>query len=420
MKNRFLWLLILGVALFTACSDDDDKPLIAPSDLNTTFGEGETTLNMTYGGAALIGKQVKFSTTNSKTATLTLTDVIPGQAETTIDDIQLVEDNDKYTFEGTTSISRSTASQGSIAYNGSVKKGELTLNLTVTMPDSQGWAKTYQLGDYTTIADGQNLVVATGAGYVNYVITNDGKEDDSQGQLYKSMLSLMLPQVLQSVTLELDGNVRANYVTGNDIQFEMDWIFSFLGPTKVPSEEVFTALIPTEGWIQSPKNLAYWFEKDGRLYLKLDIPAIIAQAGGSAGDATISTIINTILNENVATIKALLEGVLPGISEISDATFTMLLDWVKNGIPLNIKATGGHTYIYLDRSAFDTIMVDNETSKEDYEYGQKADLMKLMTLLIQAELIPEEYNGIIFLVAGMCQNWPNTSSFDLGLDLIAQ
>ena len=129
MKNRFLWLLILGVALFTACSDDDDKPLIAPSDLNTTFGEGETTLNMTYGGAALIGKQVKFSTTNSKTATLTLTDVIPGQAETTIDDIQLVEDNDKYTFEGTTSISRSTASQGSIAYNGSVKKGELTLNL---------------------------------------------------------------------------------------------------------------------------------------------------------------------------------------------------------------------------------------------------------------------------------------------------
>ena len=94
MKNRFLWLLILGVALFTACSDDDDKPLIAPSDLNTTFGEGETTLNMTYGGAALIGKQVKFSTTNSKTATLTLTDVIPGQAETTIDDIQLVEDND--------------------------------------------------------------------------------------------------------------------------------------------------------------------------------------------------------------------------------------------------------------------------------------------------------------------------------------
>ena len=178
MKNRFLWLLILGVALFTACSDDDDKPLIAPSDLNTTFGEGETTLNMTYGGAALIGKQVKFSTTNSKTATLTLTDVIPGQAETTIDDIQLVEDNDKYTFEGTTSISRSTASQGSIAYNGSVKKGELTLNLTVTMPDSQGWAKAYKLGDYTTVASGKKLAVATGAAYVNYVITEDGEDDN--------------------------------------------------------------------------------------------------------------------------------------------------------------------------------------------------------------------------------------------------
>lgn len=418
MKNK-LWLLILGVALFTACSDDDDKPLIAPSDLNATFGAGETTLNMTYSGSALIGKQVKFSTTNSKTAILTLTDVIPGQAETTIDDVQLVEDNDKYTFEGTTSLSRSTASQGSIAYNGFVKKGELSLNLTVTMPDSQGWAKAYRLGDYTTMEAGKNRVVATGAGYVNYVITNDGKEED-QGQLYKSVLSLMLPQVLQSVTLESDGNVRASYVTGRDIQFEMGWVFSYTSPTMVPTEEDFTALIPTEGWIQSPKNLAYWFEKDGKLYLKLDIPAIIAQAGGSAEDATLSTIITTILNGDVTTIKALLDKMLPGISEISDATFTMLLDWVKNGIPVNVKSASGHTYLYLDRAAFDPIMVDNETPKDDFEYGNKADLMKLLMAMIKADLIPEDYQAVVILAVGMCQNWPNTSSFDFGLDLIAQ
>ena len=415
MKNRFLWLLILGVALFTACSDDDDKPLIAPSDLNTTFGEGETTLNMTYGGAALIGKQVKFSTTNSKTATLTLTDVIPGQAETTIDDIQLVEDNDKYTFEGTTSISRSTASQGSIAYNGSVKKGELTLNLTVTMPDSQGWAKAYKLGDYTTVASGKKLAVATGAAYVNYVITEDGEDDNTSGILFRNILCPMLPQVLQSITLESDGNVRANYVTGNEIQFDMKWALA-----SAPTEDALAQFIPTEGWIQSPKNLAYWFEKDGKLYLKLDIPAIIAQAGGSAEDATISTIINTILNENVATIKALLEGVLPGISEISDVTFTMLLDWVKNGIPLNVKIVSEHTYLYLDRAAFDPIMIDNETPKDNYGYGQKADLMKLLMAMIKADLIPTDYQGAASLVLEMCQNWPNTSSFDLGLDLIAQ
>ena len=103
---------------------------------------------MTYSGVELQGKQVTFNTQDNKTATLTLKDIIPGKTEMTIGNIQLVEGNEMYTFEGSTSISRSIESQGNISYSGSVKKGVLTLNLNVSFTDPANLVKTYTLTDY--------------------------------------------------------------------------------------------------------------------------------------------------------------------------------------------------------------------------------------------------------------------------------
>ena len=145
MKKNLLYLLMAVFALnFISCKDDDNSPIIPAEDLNMTFGTDENTvLNLNYSNSPISGKQVKFNTKDNKTATLTLLDVIPGQSETIINNIQLVEGENEYTFNGNSAMTKATA--GSIAYSGSIKKGELNLKLNVTMPDPKGWAGTYSL-----------------------------------------------------------------------------------------------------------------------------------------------------------------------------------------------------------------------------------------------------------------------------------
>lgn len=123
-------MFILATFTFAACNNDDETPLISPTDLNTTFGaDAESKLTLTYSETPLAGKQVQFNTTDSKTATLTLKDVIPGETETVITDIQLVEGEGQYTFNGSSTTTRTAGIV--VAYAGTVKKGELTLNLSV-------------------------------------------------------------------------------------------------------------------------------------------------------------------------------------------------------------------------------------------------------------------------------------------------
>lgn len=424
MKNRFLWLLILGVTLFTACNDNDDKPLIAPEELNTTFGTGESILKMTYGGVELLGKQVTFNTQNSKTATLTLKDIIPGKTEVTINDIQLVEANEMYTFEGSSSISRSTASQNSISYSGSIKKGELSLNLNVTFADDSHLLKTYTLNDYvkeklTYQWGGKPNTIAScteGALYVNWVAKDENNEYGvSYGKSYRAIGSIILPQILQSITLNEDGNVQAAYYTGtNEIAFKPLWF------ALVPTAEQVKALIPTTDWTNSPKNLAFWFIKDNKVYVKLNIANIIAQTMTEAPASTSSTnnfdlasIINMALQADAATIKNLIKQFANiDINSISDESINTLLKWINTGFPLNVKQEENHTYLYFDKEALETFLKPSDPTDP-----ASADIMKLWDILTKAEVIPSAYSQAKLLIQYLPQYWSITESIGLGLDL---
>lgn len=417
----FVSLFISTMLAFTGCDKEDEyQPIIPPTDLSTTFGvDANTKLNLNYSETPLSGKQVAFSTTDSRTATMILKDIVPGEAETTINDIQLIEGNSEYTFEGNSTITR--ASSLAIGYSGTVKKGELTLNLNIQIADPKGWAKTYTLGEYVTEKlvyngfENENATIAS-ALYMSWKVNENPNEiGTAMPIMFRCIAGAILPQVLQSVTLEADGNVGAKYSTGNAIQFNPSWVF------KSPTKEEALGLIPTKGWLQSPKNLAHWFEKDGKLYIKLNISAILSQAlsnGESGNNAQLGNMINTILgSSDAAAIKTLLKSFGLDISTISDATINMLLSWVKEGIPMNVKTENGHTYIYLDKTAFDSLMTDNETPQNDSSFGEKSDILKLWLLLTEAGIIPQEYQlaGILFM--GMPQNWPATTEFNIGLDL---
>ncbi len=430
MKNKLLFLVMfLGVALFSGCSDDDD-PMIPPTDLNTTFGEGETMLNMTYGGTALVGKQVKFNTTDSKTATLTLLDVVPGQAETIIDGIQLVEDNDMYKFEGSTSFSRAEATQGSIAYSGSVKKGELTLNLTINMPDDQGWAKTYGLSEYTC-----GPAEYLGAPLANWAYSGalycdwKGEEEGHYGFMLAGILRVagaaLLPQVIEMINLETDGNITANYIEDPNIQFDQSMIMGIFLGSGAPTVEQIQSLIPIDGWEKSSKNLAFWFEKGDKMYIKLNIPAIIAKSMTDDGtnNAMINTIVSGVLNGDASTIKQLAQGFKIDLSKVTDKSINILLDWVKNGIPMNVKNEDGHTYIYLDKDSLESFVAGRDSGEVDEVWGDPimtSDLLEVWNALVAANMIPEEMEAAGALLTMISGTWVGTTEFGLGFDLVAQ
>ncbi len=402
MSKKLLYLLTLicSICLFTACGDDDEKK---EEEIDNSWEqvagtyEGEK-LVFSYGETPLTGKKVTFSASSGTNGTLALTNVIPGEDATTISDIKVV----KSEFSGT-----ATTTNANVEYTGSVKDEVMTLKLTVVMNDPNGWAKAYKLADYTTGELEYNghtnpSAVLGGAGYVNYVcVTSASDFGTSYGAMFRGLFGILLPQVLNSVTLGTDGTITAEYMKGKGVTFDQSWIF------QSPAKETAEALFPTSGWLDAPKHLAYWFHKDGKLYTKLDLGNIITQVMGSDAEG-MSGIINQIMSSDPATLKGLLGTMLGTEIPVSDETIALLQNWAVNGIPMNVKTENGHTYLYLDKATFDPIMKMRDGS---------SDLLNIWNMLSTAGIIPAEAAMAGMLLTSISTNWDATEAFDLGLDL---
>lgn len=399
-KLVYLFALICSIGLFTGCSDDEEEKVDNSWEELVGDYSGEN-LVLSYGDMALTGKKVTFSATSGNNGKLLLNNIIPGENETTISNVEVKNSE----FSGT-----ATTTYANVEYAGSVKEKVMTLKLTVVMNDPNGWAKTYSLADYTTGPleyngyENPNAVLA-GAGYINYVcVTSSSDYGTSYGAIFRGVFGILLPQVLNSVTLGTDGTITAKYIKEGKIEFKTDWIF------QSPTKEVVEALIPTSNWLDAPKHLAYWFHKDGKLYMKLDLGNIIGQVMGSNADG-MSDIITAVLTSEPAQLKQLLAGLLK-VSEIpvSDETIALLQNWAVNGIPMSTKTENGHTYIYLDKNAFDPIMKMRDGS---------SDLLNLWNMLSSAGIIPPDAALAGLLLQPISGNWDVTEAFDLGLDLKA-
>lgn len=403
-KLFYFFTLICCLSLFTACSDDDEEQV--DNSWQELVGEysGEN-LVLSYGEMTLTGKTVTFSATGSSDGKLLLNNIIPGENETTISNVEVKNSE----FSGT-----ATTTYANVEYAGSVKDKIMTLKLTVVMNDPNGWAKTYRLADYTTGQIDGAVKALTGGLYMNWNAPEYNAAGSLSG-LIRTIGGIIFPQLLQTVTLETDGNITANYHKGA-IQFDEKMIMALLFNRPAPTAEEVNALIPTDGWLESPKNLAHWFVKDNKLYVKLNITAIISQSMKENADG-MSDIISQVLQGEPATIKTLLGGMLGvDFSSISDEIIVMLQDWINNGVPMNVSNNNGNTQMYLDKSAFTPLMYDPNVKETD---GMNAELIKVWMLLSEAKIIPEEATAALLLLINIPQNWDKTDAFDLGLDLKA-
>lgn len=271
--------------------------------------------------------------------------------------------------------------------------------------DPQGWAGTYGLGDLS-VGDldygGTNPrpnVPLSGAFYIDWDTPdatpyNVGKMNTVT---FRGILGIILPQVLNTVTLGEDGNITASY-SSDAITFDMSML------TKIPSID---ELIAGKVWLQSPEDLAYWSEQSGKLKVKLNVDAIIKQAledSGNSDNSEISNLVSSLLGD-ANQLKAILTTM--GV-DVSDLTINTLLNWVKNGVPLNVKTENGHTYIYLDKGQLDMLFKAGTDGTSDF-----SKLMKVFS-----SLIPKDYQMVVSMLNMIPDNWEATEVFSIGLDLI--
>ena len=329
MKNRFLWLLILGMALFAGCSDDDDDPKL---DLNASYASSE--LNLTYSGEAMSGKYVTFNTNDGKIAEITLgganislgrsdlpvsgalvnPGVVPGESMVKFS-VVLQQVGNGYTFEG-----EHQAGNYVMNYKGAVEKGKLSLALDVTFEKDELMGDAWPLRSYNPYGQAQRPLHAvwnstTPFSVVLLPIPGAQPMDLQPGDLItlvsavgmipvgdkKISLNEALLRLLKSVTFRKDGNIVASY-----------------------SDAVNMA---SPEFQDSPLNLAHYALKNGKLYLYLNVDAIIAtmqQAKSKALD-----------------METILPMILPDLME--------LLPMLSSGIPLGYTIDGNQLAVYIDK-----------------------------------------------------------------------
>ena len=390
--SKKLFYVACMALLLVSCEKTYNDKLFWPGEISQEYGSyiKPYTLDLTYSGEKLAGKTVNFKTEDSETGTLTLNDIIPGENTTPINDVQLNESGEKdaYTFNGTSV----TETGAEVKYSGKITPKAMQLSLEVTMAHYGSVANTYVFPAYSHTTTEEVTVRNSGASYVNITVKEESESIKpiilQIKQMATNVLDVLFPYILKDLTLERNGLVTANYTTSS---INFDEIIEIANANKTDAE--FKSLLRQRTYVPSPIGLAYWNQTDDNSFvLQLNIPAIISlitQNNGQEidnqliigiGEALIKSdpvrlklalsALNTVLNNQILTY----------ILKVDDATFTMLMSWLKNGIPMEIsQTTKDHTYIYFNKESL-TPFVNIISSL------LKMDLKEVTTLLDKMEI----------------------------------
>ncbi len=434
MKKLSILLIscLAGVStLLTSCSEDHYGP--APVDVTANYSNKLSNANpnlvLTYNGETMIGKSVDFSTVTGETAIVTLYDILPGEKALKIMSIPLSGDSEGYSFSGN---SKGNETLSTFRYEGRVTKGKLTLNISdIQMANAELWANTYKL---PAVVNGTKRIIDTNDSweyiwkevdgqvlnapcyfYADVEASESGAATQTWGSTIQNIVSYILPQVLQEVTLGVDGNITASYSTEPLSGIDIMTILGFLG-TPI-TQDMITPNIVDRTYIPSPKGFAYWFQKDGKLMLKLDLGNIIASIAGNSDKYMDANIINAIieavsqmdamkLKELLATLNQSLKNeTLEFLVNINDTSFKTIFNWLTTGIPMQVTLKEGHTYIYLDKEGFTPI----------------AKLLPNLSPLITS-MLPENMQGfggiISAFLEGISTAFQTPDKIEFGLELV--
>ena len=295
MKNKFLLLLILGVAFFASCSDDDKDPF-----KNYSADYSGDKLALKLNGKEFSGTSVSFNSENKKNATITLNKLIPGEPALEVKNL-IVEElaGDDYTFAG-----ENKNDDRIVLVEGAVKSGVLSLNTSFKVISKVvgEWmlAKPEMDDSYNMVSSCIHLEIVTDVDSIAFPIwgklpINPNPEIEGDLGLTTLLQTLgggILPGLLKKMNLKEDGNLIASYhqITGIQDLFQPD----------------ATPLVDSE------EGLVRYNVKDGQIYILVDIESLLGRS-----------------TENNPT--------------------SMLMTMLETGIPLKVQLDGEKMRAYVDR-----------------------------------------------------------------------
>lgn len=454
MRNleKLFWVAC-AVFFFTSCEETYNDKLFWPGEISREYGSyiKPYTLDLTYSGEKLIGKTISFKTEDSETGTLTLNDVIPGEASTPINGIKLYENEEKgnYTFNGT----NITMGGATVKYSGSITPKAMKLDVNVTMPQNK-WNKSYDLSNFTkgkkmTIGtSGGEYVwketneILTGAFYVHMddvELTQAGSQLFLRMKLIQNALCYFIPQLLQTITLQPDGNIIANYTTSpvyigkvpiNEIDPDKDvatiamFVMKFMIGTMSATD--INSALANRTWATSPINLLTWSVNNGKLKINLNLPAIISQVTKDSeapmDPGLISGIVEALSKSDAIQLQKLLGIVnavlgnqyLGIITNMNESNFQQIFYLLTEGITFNVEEEEGHTHLYLTKestTAFIQLLPQLQPVIENLLPENMANNTTFKNLL--GYLMGTNEDSLPIL-------WNAANTIDLGLDLLPQ
>lgn len=368
MRNLRKLFYVACVALcLSACEENYNDKLFWPGEISREYGSyiKPYKLDLTYSGEKLIGKTVSFETEDSETGTLTLNGIIPGEITTPINNIRLIENGEKdaYAFSGT----NVTMNGAMVNYVGSVTPKAMKLSLNVLVNNANNTAQAYKFQPYSRTY-GSGAVRNSGASYVN-ITAAEGTGGEFLVPFIEAiatnLLDVLLPHVLSNVTLEKDGNIQASYTTS---PIDMDAIMEITNSELSTNE--FQAIIDQRSYSDSPNGLAYWsIAGKNDLLVQVDVASIISLIAQNNGQTIDSQLIAGIsealfksdpirLKSVLSTINLILDNkAISTLIQMDNETFSTIFFWLKDGIPLKIDRSEGHTFIYVTKETITPIFI---------------------------------------------------------------
>lgn len=295
MKNKFFGVLLMGMVAFSACNDDDDDKGGISADFNGTYTNSseEYVLDLKYSEVELLGKSVVFNSSDGATATLTLQGVVPGEAETVLQNVALTTaDNETYIFSAASENDSRT-----VNVDGSIRSGLLSLDVAVAFAQNQ------LMGTWTLASSSIHFVWNPETLKIQIPIDADSEPIELTtggiATLVPLLLNDMLKSYLQDVTFREDGNIVATYNAA-------------VSTDENPNPEAV--------WQESPLNLAHYAADASVCTVYPNVEMIMRQvAADQAGRATASDSLANVLNQ-------LLVSGVPVNYTMADGKLTMFID----------------------------------------------------------------------------------------------
>jgi len=400
MKNKFLLLLILGVAFFASCSDDDDK---AWKKIPQDEIEIQKVTFEVNGEQATTGT-LQMTVKNGSEAVLTLKNVIPGYATIPVN-VKLEEQaDDSFVFSGEEGLAtppamlivRSDAKP--VILNVKVE-GKISVEGKVSATATTKLSEIAQAG----LTGSWNLsATSSGENAPLFVVWSAIDLEKPNFENTMSLVNMFVPMVLfnalNQVTFHEDGNITAKYWEN----FSMENMFA--------NQDKGQLIASHDDWSDSPKNLAFWYAKNSMIYIVPNINAIAQQVNGNNEGVDISN------SEDIMTLLAKLKEYNIDV----DVLLPIVMQWITEGIPVKYVKTGDALKIYIDKEmaapfitpllpALDKLQEDMEKIIEAGEDENTIEMIQLVLGVLQIEKLTD-----------IKTIWEeNTNEFEISLNFVS-